>query len=328
MEQPVAGSTDRSRIRDAPTIAPYPECEDPILGRTGGTPIVEYGGDGPGRIYCKLEYENPTGSMKDRVALGMISSMRANGDIDGEGPVVEASSGNTGGAVALVCARLGLECEITFPEGTSGQKSGYMEAYGASTRPCPDVASGHEDYYHREAKRIAEKTGGTFLNQYENELNPQVHYEWTGEEVLEQLGGEVTHIVSPMGTGGTVSGIARRVKEEYPEVRVIGVDGEKSNIWTAFHGEEPVEYDVAVEGLGKSERLPTMWFEYIDDVRAVADEAAFERARAEARDGLLIGPSSAAALEVADEYSTDPEAVVLTMVCDNGDQYFDVLNGS
>jgi cystathionine beta-synthase len=327
MEQPAPGSTDHSRTRDAPTITPYPECDDPILGRTGGTPIVEYNRHRPGQTYCKLEYENPTGSMKDRVALGMISKMRADGEIDGEGPVIEASSGNTGGAVALVCARLGLDCQITFPVGTSGQKSGYMEAYGATTTACPDVASDHEDYYAREAQRIADETGGTFLNQYENELNPQVHYEWTGEEVVQQLNGDLTHIVSPMGTGGTLSGIARRVKEEYPEVQVVGVDGEKSNIWTAFHGEEPVEYDVAVEGLGKAERLPTMWFDSIDDVRTVADEAAFERARAEARNGFLIGPSSAAALEIADDYSDDPESVVLTMVCDNGDQYFDVING-
>lgn len=326
MEQSVSGSTGDGRIREAPSVTPYPECADPILGRTGGTPVVNYGGRHASRIHCKLEYENPTGSMKDRVALGMISRMRASGEIDDETPVIEASSGNTGGAVALVCARLGLDCHITFPEGTSGQKSGYMEAFGANTRPCPDVASDHENYYARQAKRIAEETGGVFLNQYENELNPRVHYEWTGEEVLEQLGGEVTHIVSPMGTGGTLSGIARRVKEAYQDVQVVGVDGEKSNIWTSFHGEDPVEYDVTVEGLGKSERLPTMWFEYIDDVRTVADEAAFERAREEARNGLLIGPSSAAALEIADEYAEKPDAIVLTMVCDSGDQYFDVIN--
>lgn len=326
MGQPT-GSTEHGRTIDAPTIEPYLECDDPILGRIGSTPIIEYGGQHAGQIHCKLEYENPTGSMKDRVALGMISKMRADGEIRIDTPVVEASSGNTGGAVSLVCARLGLDCHITFPEGTSGQKSGYMKAYGATTNACPDVGSDHEDHYTRRAGRLAEEKGGTFLNQYENELNPRVHYEWTGEEVVQQIGEKITHIVSPMGTGGTLSGIARRVKEDYPAVRMIGVDGVKSNIWTSFYGEDPVEYDVAVEGLGKSERLPTMWFEYIDEVRKVADDTAFERARKEARNGLLIGPSTAAALEIAEKYGTESGNVVLTLACDSGDQYFDVING-
>lgn len=321
-----AGSTERGRTIDAPRIGPYPECDDPVLGRIGSTPIIEYGGQHAGEIYCKLEYENPTGSMKDRVALGIISKMRADGDIGPGTPVVEASSGNTAGAVSLVCARLGLDCHVTYPKGTSGQKTGYMKAYGARTRACPDVGSDHEEYYAHQAARIAEETGGTFLNQYENELNPRVHYEWTGREVMRQLGDDVTHVVSPMGTGGTLSGIACRVKKARPDVRMIGVDGANSNIWTSFYGEEHVEYDVSVEGLGKSERLPTMWFEYIDEVRAVADETAFERARREAQNGLLIGPSSAAALAVAEEYSTEPDAVVLVLICDDGAQYFDVIN--
>lgn len=314
------------RVIEAPTLDPYPEGEDPILGRTGGTPIVEHDGRHAAQVYCKLEYENPTGSMKDRIALGMISKMRAEGRIDDDAPVIEASSGNTAGAVALVCARTGLECHLTYPEGTSGQKSGYMEAFGARTTACPDVPDDHEDHYIHRAARIAERMGGTFLNQYENELNPQVHYEWTGEEVVQQLGGEVTHIVSPMGTGGTLSGVAKRVKEDHPDIRIVGVDGVESNIWRAFYGKDPVEFDVAVEGLGKSGRRPTMWFDYIDDIETVADERAFERAREEARNGFLIGPSSAAALEVADGYAGDEENVVLTMVCDGGEQYFDVIN--
>lgn len=318
-------STSEGTI-EAPDSKPYPECDDPILGRTGSTPIVKYEDQHAAQVYCKLEYENPTGSMKDRIALGMISKMKADGRISDDTPVVEASSGNTAGAVSLVCARSGLKCYVTFPEGTSGQKSGYMKAYGAKTKACPDVESGHEDHYISQAETLAERTDGTFLNQYENELNPFVHYEWTGEEVVQQLGGDVTHVISPMGTGGTLSGIGRRVKEDDPQVRVIGVDGVQSNIWTSFYGEDSVDYDVAVEGLGKSGRRPTMWFDYIDDVETVADEQAFRRARKEARNGFLIGPSSAAALEIADVYGRNSDNVVLAIICDGGDQYFDVIN--
>lgn len=325
MGHPNSQLTARARNIDAPDVRPYPEASDPVLGRIGQTPIIEYESERDARLYCKLEYENPTGSMKDRVALGMISKMLADGTIQSETPVVEASSGNTAGAVALVCARLGLDCHVTFPEGTSGQKAGYMQAYGAETRVCPDVDPDDDDHYSAQAERLAEELEGAFINQYENELNPQVHYEWTGEEVLEQVGSEVTHIVAPMGTGGTLSGIGKRVTEVYPDVEIVGVDGAQSNIWTSFHGEKPVEYDVAVEGLGKGDKCPTMWFDYIDTVETVTDDAAFERARAEARRGLLVGPSTAGALEVADRYGVDSTNTVLTIACDSGSQYFDTI---
>lgn len=307
--------------------SPFP-TDDPVLDRIGDTPLVEYPEAGRENLYCKLETENPTRSMKDRIALGILSTEF---DEDEHDAIVEASSGNTAGAIALVANRLGVDCHVTCPESTSDHKVGYMEAFGATVHRCPDVESDHPDHYHQVARSLAEEHDAFFVDQYHNHANPASHYQWTGREIWSQAGASMTHLVCPMGTGGTLSGIARYVAERSDDREqtptVIGVDAEQSNVSTAFHGAEKVPYETAVEGLGKDERLPTMWFEYIDDVRSVADDVAFEQARTAAREhGLLIGPSSGAALSVAREISTErPDATVVTVVCDGGEQYFDTL---
>lgn len=311
------------------TSPPYP-TDDPVLGLIGDTPLIDYPGVDGGRVRCKLESENPTRSMKDRIAMGILTEALSDGEYD---TVVEASSGNTAGAVALVANRLGLDCALTCPETTSRSKIGYMKAFNAEVHTCPDVESGHPDHYREVAKRIAEERGAFLVNQYHNQGNPRVHYNWTGAEIWSQAGAEMTHLVSAMGTGGLLSGSARRIKEEARtagrDVRVVGVDAKKSNISTAFYGEEKVPYDTTVEGLGKGGELPTMWFDYIDEVRSVPDEDAFGHAREAAqKHGLLIGPSAGAALAVALEiHREQPDACVVTIVCDGGEQYFDTLFG-
>lgn len=322
-------STEPTPTKDVlPT--PFP-TEDPVLGMIGDTPMIDYPGAEPGRLRCKMESENPTRSMKDRIAMGILTETLADGDYD---TVVEASSGNTAGAVALVANRLGLKCKLTCPETTSRSKIGYMKAFNAEVHTCPDVDSDHPEHYRAVAKRLAEEDDGAFLvNQYHNQGNPTVHYRWTGAEIWSQAGDDVTHLVSAMGTGGLLSGSARRLKEEAEavgrEITVVGVDAEKSNISTAFYDEEPVPYDTTVEGLGKGGGLPTMWFDYIDEVRSVPDERAFGQAREAAqKHGLLIGPSAGAALSVAlDIHDAQPDARVVTIICDGGEQYFDTLFG-
>ncbi len=322
-------STEPTPTKDVlPT--PFP-TEDPVLGMIGDTPMIDYPGAEPGRLRCKMESENPTRSMKDRIAMGILTETLADGDYD---TVVEASSGNTAGAVALVANRLGLKCKLTCPETTSRSKIGYMKAFNAEVHTCPDVDSDHPEHYRAVAKRLAEEDDGAFLvNQYHNQGNPTVHYRWTGAEIWSQAGDDVTHLVSAMGTGGLLSGSARRLKEEAEavgrEITVVGVDAEKSNISTAFYDEEPVPYDTTVEGLGKGGGLPTMWFDYIDEVRSVPDERAFDQAREAAQQhGLLIGPSAGAALSVAlDIHDAQPDARVVTIICDGGEQYFDTLFG-
>jgi cysteine synthase len=322
-------STEPAPKTHAPP-SPFP-TDDPVLGLIGDTPMIDYPGAEHGRLRCKLESENPTRSMKDRIAMGILTEAIAEADYD---TVIEASSGNTAGAVALVANRLGLNCILTCPESTSRSKIGYMKAFGAEVHTCPTVDADHPEHYRAVAQRLAEENEDAFLvNQYHNQGNPSVHYRWTGVELWSQAGADMTHLVSAMGTGGLLSGSARRVKEEAAaagrDVKVVGVDAKDSNISTAFYGEEPVPYDTCVEGLGKGGELPTMWFDYIDELRSVPDEEAFRQAREAAQEhGLLIGPSAGAALSVALDISSEqPDANVVTIICDGGEQYFDTLFG-
>ncbi|WP_049908638.1 PLP-dependent cysteine synthase family protein [Halorubrum distributum] len=306
---------------------PY-SVDDPLLQLIGNTPIVPFSGAEHGNVSCKLESRNPTGSMKDRVALGILLEESQNGEHE---TVVEASSGNTAGSVAFVANRLNLDCHVTLPASTSTHKKGYVRAFDAEIHECPDVSEDHPEYYHNVADRLSEKLDAYFMNQYYNSANPEVHYEWTGPEIWSQVGDDLTHLVCPMGTGGTLSGTARFLKESVEDcgrdITIVGVDATNSNISTAFYGSEPVEYETTVEGLGKGHELPTMWFEYIDEIQSVEDEQAFETARQAAREhGLLIGPSAGAALSVATTIgNTNPDAEVLSVVCDGGEQYFDSL---
>jgi cysteine synthase len=308
--------------------SPYP-TDDPILGQIGNTPMVAYPGVDHERVRCKLETQNPTRSMKDRIAMGILTEALEEHDFD---TVVEASSGNTAGAVALVANRDGINCTLTCPDSTSPSKIGYMRAFGAEVHTCPsDVGGDHPDHYRQVGQSLAEEDGAFLVNQYYNQSNPGVHYKWTGGEMWAQAGEDMTHLVCAMGTGGLLSGSARRVKEEAEaagrEVTVVGVDATQSNISTAFYGADPVDYDTTVEGLGKGHELPTMWFDHIDEMRDVDDEEAFEQARTSAREhGMLIGPSAGAALAVAQDIAQeDSEACVVTVICDGGEQYFDTL---
>ncbi|ELZ39421.1 cysteine synthase [Halorubrum tebenquichense DSM 14210] len=318
----------RNSEQNCTPLPPY-DIDDPILSLIGDTSMVKYPDELSGDLWVKLEKENPTGSMKDRIALGMILEMRASGELSDDDLVVEASSGNTAGGVALVANRLGLDNTITTPETTSGQKMGYVEAFGSELVTCPDVDSSEPGHYRSTAERIADERDGVFLNQYHNQLNPQVHEKWTGPELWNQTE-DLTHVVCPMGTGGTLSGIGKYVKEQDDSVEIIGVDAERSNISTSFYDEEPVDYDTKIEGLGKGSETPTMWFDYIDCVVSVGDDTAISWTKKAARDqGLLIGPSAGAALSVAHSIAeTDEDTTVVLIACDGGEQYFDLLTDS
>jgi len=325
----MASSLSTDAVPRAESVpSPYP-TDDPVLGLIGDTSLISYPGAERGRVLCKLENENPTGSMKDRIAMGILTEALAEGTYD---TVVEASSGNTAGAVALVANRLGVTCKLACPESTSRQKIGYIKAFGAEIHKCPNVDSDHPEHYRAVARRLAEADDGAFLvDQYHNPSNPGVHYQWTGREIWAQAGDRMTHLVGAMGTGGVLSGSARYVQEQAEatgrNVTVVGVDAEQSNISTSFYGKAEVPYDTEVEGLGKGHELPTMWFDYVDEMRDVADDRAFEQARTSAQEhGLLIGPSAGAALAVSlDIVAEQPDARVVTIICDGGEQYFDTL---
>lgn len=303
------------------------QVSDPLLSHIGDTMMIPY--EDPsisGSIRIKCEFDNPTGSMKDRIAYGMVAQLELEGLLSPGDLIVEASSGNTAGAVAMVTNRLGYDAAITTPVGNSPQKLGYVTALGAELVTCPDVPSDDDRHYRKQAKQIAEERGGVWLDQYSNQLNPEVHAEWTGPEITEQYP-DLTHVVSPMGTGGTMSGIAKHVKEYDSSVTTVGVDAIESNISSAFSGTEPGAYETEIEGLGKGEGLSTMWFEYVDEVRSVSDEDALLQARRAARDhGVLIGGSSGAALFVGREIAMqNPNAEVAVVACDGGEQYFNTI---
>jgi len=302
--------------------------EDPLLREIGNTPLVPHPENE--QIVCKMERRNPTLSHKDRLGAGMILGLREMGELSPGQRVVEASSGNTGGAVAFAANRLGHPCTIVVRETASPVKTGFIRALGAEVVTTPDVGHEHDYYYQTVARTYAKEHDAVFLNQYERELNRHVHYEWTGPELYRQIEGEgVTHVVGAMSTCGIMTGVAEYVKEVDPSIEMVGVDGEDSNISRAFHDREPGEYDVSIEGLGQWRVTDAANLAVMDDIRSVSDSIAQSRAKHETADnGLLMGLSSGAAMEVAQAITQeDDDARVVSIVHDGAEQYFHEVPG-
>lgn len=301
---------------------------DPILREIGNTPLVAHPENE--QIAVKMERQNPTLSHKDRIGPGMILGLRQMGVLEPGQRLIEASSGNTAGAVALAANRLGHPCTIVMRETASPVKAGFVRALGAEVITTPDVGHQHDYYYQTVAETYAREHDAVYLNQYERPLNRHIHYEWTGPELYRQIKDEgVTHIVGAMSTCGLLTGVAEFIKEVAPQIDVVGVDGEESNISRVFHDEEPGEYDVDIEGLGQWRVTDTANLEPVDDVRSVSDSIAVSRAKHEARDnGLLMGISSGAAMEIAQDITqTDDDARVISFVHDGAEQYFHEMDG-
>lgn len=308
---------------------PFDEvANDPILREIGNTPLIPHPENE--QIVVKMERQNPTLSHKDRIGAGMILGLREMGELEPGQPVVEASSGNTAGAVALAANRLGHPCTIVMRETSSPVKLGFVRALGAEVVTAPDVGHEHDFYYQTVAKTYAKEHDAVYLNQYERELNRHVHYEWTGPELYQQIKNQgVTHIVGAMSTGGLMSGVAEYIDEVAPHIEMIGVDGEESNISRVFYGEKEGEYGVKIEGLGQWRVTNTSNLDVIDDIRSVSDSIAISRAKHEAADnGLLMGTSSGAVMEVAQAITQeDDDARVISFIHDGAEQYFHEVDG-
>lgn len=301
---------------------------DPVLREIGNTPLIPHPENE--QIVVKMERQNPTLSHKDRIGPGMILGLRQMGELEPGQRIVEASSGNTAGAVALAANRLGHPATIVMRETASPVKAGFVRALGAEVITTPDVGHQHDYYYQTVAETYAQEHDAVYLNQYERPLNRHVHYEWTGPELYRQIEGEgVTHVVGAMSTGGLLTGVAEFLAEVAPGVEVVGVDGEESNISRAFHDDDAGEYDVGVEGLGQWRVTETANLDAVDDVRSVSDSIAVSRAKHEAQDnGLLMGPSSGAAMEIAQAITQeDDDARVVSFVHDGAEQYFHDVDG-
>ncbi len=293
------------------------EVYDSVVDLIGRTPLVRLNGvagDIPAPVVAKVEYLNPGGSVKDRIAIRMIDAAEASGALPPGGTIVEPTSGNTGIGLAIVAQQRGYSCVFVCPDKVSQDKINVLRAYGAEVVVCPTaVPPEHPDSYYSVSDRLAaERPGGWKPDQYSNPANPQSHYETTGPEIWEQTDTRVTHFVAGIGTGGTISGTGRYLKEVSDgRVKVIGADPEGS----VYSGGSGRPY--LVEGVGE-DFWPANYDKTIcDEIIAVSDADSFLMTRRLAReDGLLLGGSCGMAVVAAmraAERLTDSDLVVVLL---------------
>ncbi len=294
-----------------------------ILQSIGKTPLVRLrrlAKDVPAIVAVKVESQNPGGSVKDRVGLAMITEAERKGLLRPGGTIIEATAGNTGVGLAMVAAVRGYRCIFVLPDKMSAEKIALLKAYGAEVVITPtSVAPDSPESYNGVADRLAREIPRAWRpNQFTNLANPDIHYHMTGPEIWEQTEGQITAFVCGIGTGGTISGVARYLKERKPDVRIIGADPEGS----VLSGGTPQPWKV--EGIGEDFVPKTFNSQLVDEWIRISDAESFHTARQLARkEGILAGGSSgtnlAAALKYAQRCTRDD--LIVTMVCDTGRNY-------
>ena len=297
----------------------YPTVTDLI----GHTPIVCFPHVQPAggaRLLAKLEYMNPGGSIKDRLARPMIDAAERDGSLKPGGTIVEPTSGNTGVGLAMIAAQRGYRCVFVMPDKMSREKIALLRAFGAEVVVCPtNVEPDDPASYYSVSNRLAEEIPGAWKpDQYSNQNNPRAHYEQTGPELYEQLGDDLNVLVAGVGTGGTVTGLTRYLRERLPSLEVVGADPEGS----IYHSPE-IRPDLT-EGVGEDFWPTTFDPASVDRWITVSDRDAFLAARRRARaEGVLVGGSAGMALHAAIQVcrETDPSKNVLVILPDGGRPY-------
>ena len=291
-----------------------------LLGAIGHTPLVRVPFDTEAEIFAKLEYLNPGGSIKDRSALFMIEEAERSGLLKPGGVIIESSSGNQGVACAMIGAVKGYKVIITASPAMSLEKVNTIKAYGAEVIHCPAVPIHDPESRHSRALQILKETPNSFMpNQYFNLSNPKAHYSVTGPEIWEQTGGRITHFVAAGGTGGTVSGVGKFLKEKNPKIKIIAVD-----VDTSFHstGGNPKPYKM--EGIGIDFDTPCLDESVIDEFIKVSDEEGLGMLWVMARNyGLLLGTAGGAVSCALKKYLPKLKKgdVVVTVFTDSGRAY-------
>src|SRR5438034_294876 len=296
---------------------------DTILQSIGRTPLVRLRrlAEGlPAPVYVKVEALNPGGSVKDRVAVAMIAEAEKRGWLRPGGTIIEATAGNTGVGLAMVAAVRGYRCMFVLPDKMSAEKISLLKAYGAEVVITPtNVAPDSPESYNGVADRLAREIPGAWRpNQFSNLANPEIHYRTTGFEIWEQTDGRVTVFVAGVGTGGTISGVARYLKERNADIKIVGADPEGS----VLSGGAPHSWKV--EGIGEDFVPKTFNSQLVDDWVRVSDAESFHVARELARkEGMLLGGSSGTNVAAALRYARrlGPGHLVVALGCDPGRNY-------
>ncbi len=300
-----------------------------VLDLIGNTPLLElrHLDTGPCRLFAKLEFQNPGGSIKDRIALSMIEAAEASGALHPGDTIIEATAGNTGLGLALVGMRKGYRVRLVMPDKMSREKVSNLRAMGAEVLMTrSDVPKGHPEYYQDVAQRIArEESGCHYIDQFSNPANPEAHERTTGPEIWEQTGGAVDAVVCGVGTGGTLTGVGRFLKARKPAVQMILADPEGSVLSTYLQtGKLPEPGSWLVEGIGE-DFVPAIFdTSLVDEAIMVPDAEAFAVARdLLVREGIMAGSSSGTLLAAALRYCRAQEAArtVVTFFADSGSRY-------
>jgi len=307
-----------------------PQIYGNILETVGITPLVRLRSvakDSRAAVLAKLEGFNPGGSVKDRIAVAIVAEAEAKGLLKPGGTIVEATSGNTGTGLAMVAAVKGYRSVLVMPDKVSREKINLLKAFGAEVVIAPtSVPPDSPDSYYEVAKRIVRETPGAYLaNQYFNPTNPEAHYRTTGPEIWRQTAGKIDYFVAGLGTGGTISGTARYLKEQNPKIKIVGADPIGSILKEYFYTKKvitPKPYKV--EGIGEDFFPGTLDFSMIDEIISVNDNQSLNLARRLAREeGILAGGSAGTALYAALQTARQakPDEIVVVLIPDTGERY-------
>ncbi len=314
------------------------EIRENILETIGNTPLIRLSRffKGEAVLAVKVESFNPGSSVKDRIGLSLIEAAEQAGKLKPGGTIVEPTSGNTGVGLAIVALLRGYKLVCTASSKIPPEKVALLEAYGAEVITCPaDVPPEDPRSYYKMAEKVRDERGAFLPNQYANPANPDAHYRTTGPEIWRQTGGRITHWVTSIGTGGTISGTAKYLKEKNRDIRVIGIDIEGSVFgYYREHGTMPPQdqiHQYLADGIGEDFIPACVWWDYIDEVITVSDKTAYRTTMELTRkEGIFCGSSGGAAAAGARQIAEPlaAGAMVVTLLPDSGERYLSKLNNA